>query len=126
MPYEGESGNRVIGKEPASTKRLTTSLLVCAAPGDFPGIFPGIIRYTETHPSRAIKGPVPDLWLDYSELPGKLNRMRVGKPGEMTNVCLAWEGVNEEKGKKNLCQYFRVLVIATRDILPLDQLIRPP
>jgi len=52
--------------------------------------------------------------------------MRVVKPGEKTNVCLAWEGVNEVKGEKSFCQYWRALVIATRDIMPFDQLIRPP
>jgi hypothetical protein len=57
---------------------------------------------------------------------GKLNKMKVAKAGEMTNVCLAWEGVNELKGDKSFCQYLRVLVIATRHIMPFDQLIRPP
>ena len=64
--------------------------------------------------------------VEHSEMSGKLNQMRVVKPGEKTNVCLAWEGVNEVKGKKSFCQYWRVLVIAIRDIMPLDELIRPP
>jgi hypothetical protein len=34
-------------------------------------------------------------------------------------------GVNEKKGDKSFCQYLRVLVIATRHILPFDQLVRP-
>jgi hypothetical protein len=56
-------------------------------------------------PSKAIKGPIPDLWLDYSEILGKLNQIRVAKPGEKMNVCLAWEGVNGVKWEKSFCQY---------------------
>jgi hypothetical protein len=36
--------------------------------------------------------------------------MRVAKPGEKTNVYLAWEGVNEVKEEKSFYQYWRVLV----------------
>ena len=75
---------------------------------------------------KPLEALVPGLWLDHSEISGKLNQMRVVKPGEKTNVCLAWEGVNEVKGEKSFCQYWRALVIATRDIMPFDQLIRPP
>lgn len=125
VPYEGESGKRVIGTKPASTKQLAISPLVLVAPGDFLGIFSGMLRYVHQRPLRAIQGPVPGLWLDYSEIPGKLSRMRIAKPGEKTNVCLAWEGVNDVKGEKSFCQYWRVLVVATRDIMPFDQLIRP-
>ena len=126
IPYEGESGKGTIGTKPASTKLLSVSTIASVAPGNFLGIFSGKLRYVDSKPFRAIKGPVPDLWLDYSEIPGKLNQMRVAKAGENTNVCLAWEGVNEVKGEKSFCQYWKVLVIATRHILPFDQLIRPP
>lgn len=51
--------------------------------------------------------------------------MRVAKANETTNVCLAWEGVNEVKGEKTFCQYLRILVIATRCIMPFDELVRP-
>jgi hypothetical protein len=34
---------------------------------------------------------------------GKLNRIKVAKAGEMANVCLAWEGVNEVKSVKSFC-----------------------
>jgi hypothetical protein len=119
------SGKRVIGKKPASTKLLSICPLVLVYLGDFLGIFAGKLRYSDSKPLRAIKGPIPRLWLDYSEFPSKLNQMRVAKPGESTNVCLAWEAVNEVKGETSFCQYWRVLVIATRYIMPLDQLIRP-
>jgi hypothetical protein len=126
IPYEGKSENRVIGGKPASTKLYSISPLVSVDTGDFLGIFLGKLRYINQRPPRAVKGPVPGLWLDYSEIPGKLNRMKVAKPGEKTNVCLTWEGVNEAKGEKSFCQYWRILVVATREILPFDQLIRPP
>jgi hypothetical protein len=99
--------------------------LIPVAPGYFLGIFSRKLRYLDSKPLRAVEGPIPGLWLDYSEIPSKLNQMRVAKPGESTNVCLAWEGVNEEQGEKSFCQYWRVLVIATRYIMPFDQLIRP-
>ena len=59
------------------------------------GIFPGRLRYTDAKPSRAIGAPIANLWLDYSEVMGKLNKIKVAKGGEIANVCLAWEGVNE-------------------------------
>jgi hypothetical protein len=99
--------------------------MVAVAPGDFLGIFPGRLRYTHQKPARVIGGPILNLWLDYSEVMGKLNKIKVAKIGDVSNVCLAWEGVNEVKGDTSCCQYFRVLVIATRHIMPFDQLIRP-
>jgi len=93
--------------------------------GDFLGIFSGKLRHVDRKPSRAIKGPISVFWLDYSEIPRKLKQIRVAKSDEKTNVCLAWEGVNEVKGAKSFCQYWRVLVIATRDIMPFNQFIRP-
>jgi hypothetical protein len=49
--------------------------------------------------------------------------MKVAKVREQTNVCLVWEGVNEVKGEKTFCQYWRILAVATRHIRPFDQLI---
>jgi hypothetical protein len=37
---------------------------------------------------------------------GKLNIIKVTKAGEITNVCLAWEGVNELRGEKVLLRIF--------------------
>jgi hypothetical protein len=125
IPYEGESEKRTLSNKTASTELLAVAPLVVIAPGDFLGIFPGRLRYTDAKPARAIGGPISNLWLDYSEVMGKLNKIKVAKDGEITNVCLAWEGVNEVQGDESCCQYFRVLVIATRYIMPFDQLIRP-
>ena len=125
VPYEGKSDRRTFSNKTASTELLAVAPLIDIAPGDFLGIFPGRLRYTDQKPARAIGGPVSNLWLDYSEVMGKLNKIKVAKDGEVSNVCLAWEGVNEEKGEMSFCQYLRVLVIATRHIMPFDQLIRP-
>ena len=125
VPFEGKPDKMTFSNKPASTELLAVAPLVAVTPGDFLGIFPGQLRYTSGKPIRAISGPLPNLWLDYSEVMGKLNRIKVAKPGDMTNVCLAWEGVNETKVDKPCCQYMRVLVIATRHIMPFDQLIRP-
>lgn len=123
--YEGESGKRTIGNKPASTKLLAVCLLISVAPRDFLGIFYSQVRYVEEKLLKAIKGLFLGLWLDHSEITGKLNQIRVAKSGEKTNVCLAQEWVNEAKeGKCSL--YQRVLVIATREIMLFGQLIRPP
>jgi hypothetical protein len=125
VPFEGESGNRTIGTRSSSTKLLTVAPVVPVAPGDFLGIFAGCLRYTDQKPPRSIPGPVQNLWLDYSVVMGKLGKMGVAKPDGMSNVCLAWEGVNEAEREESFCQYLRVLVIATRHIMPFDQLVRP-
>ena len=125
MPYQGKSDKRTFSNKTASTDLLAIAPLVAVAPGEFLGIFPGRLRYIDQKPTRAISGPVSNLWLDYSEVMGKLNKIKVAKAGEMTNFCLAWERVNEVKGDKSFCQYLRVLVIATRHIMPFDQLMCP-
>jgi hypothetical protein len=125
IPYEGVSGKKTFGGKTPSAKLLAVSPLVSVSPGDFLGIFPGRLRYTDEKPARAIQGPVQGLYLDRSEVKGRLHRMKVAKAGEQTNVCLVWEGVNEVKGEKTFCQYWRILVMATRHIMPFDQLIRP-
>jgi hypothetical protein len=124
-PYEGKSDKTTFSGKTASSDLLAVAPLIAVAPGDFLGIFPGRLRYTGQKPTRAISGPVSNLWLDYLEVMGKLNKIKVAKDGKVSNVCLAWEGVNEAKGEKSFCQYLRVLVIATRHIMPFDQLICP-
>jgi hypothetical protein len=68
-------------------------------------------------------GPTPYLWLDYSQVTGTLNQMRVAWPGRKTNVCLAWEGVNEDV-ENGPCEHWRVLIVAIREIIPFEPLIR--
>jgi hypothetical protein len=64
VPYEGEVDKKTFGNKAASSE------LLAVAPGDFLGIFPGRLRYTDQKPTRAIKGPVLNLRLDYSEVMG--------------------------------------------------------
>jgi hypothetical protein len=125
IPYEGISAKKTLGGRSPSAKLLAVSPLVSVFPGDFLGIFPGRLRYTDEHPAGAIEGPAQGLWLDRSEVKGKLHWTKVAKAGEQTNICLVWEGVNEVKGEKTFCQYWRILVVATRHIRPFDQLVRP-
>jgi len=125
VPYEGESGKKTLGTLSSSTQLLAVAPLVPVAPRDFLGIFARRLRYTDQKPPRSIPGPVTNLWLDYSVVMGKLGKMGVAKADGMSNVCLAWEGVNEAEGEKSFCQYLRILVIATRHIMPFDQLVRP-
>ncbi|KAH6725055.1 hypothetical protein BKA61DRAFT_728627 [Leptodontidium sp. MPI-SDFR-AT-0119] len=119
VPYHGISAKRTVAK------LLALSPLASISPGDFLGVFPGRLRYTGAMPAGAVHVPVPGLWLNRSEVKGKFHWIKAAKAGEQTNVCLIWEGVNEVKDEKRFCQYWRILVLATRDIMPFDQLIRP-
>jgi hypothetical protein len=68
-------------------------------------------------------GPTLYLWLDYSQVTGTLNQMRVARPGGEANVRLAWEGVNENV-ESGPCEHWRVLLVAIRKIMPFEPLIR--
>ena len=126
VPYTSESGKRTFSQNTASTELLAVAPMVPISPGDFLGIFPGRLWHTNRWSIRAISVLVVNLWLEYSEVMGKLTRIKGAKDDEVANVCLAWEGVNVVKGDKSFRQYLRVLGIATRLIMPSDQLIRPP
>lgn len=64
--------------------------------GDLLGILSIKIRFSEDcNVTQSITGPAPHLWLDYSQVTGTLNQVRVARPGGEANVHLAWEGVNE-------------------------------
>jgi len=53
----------------------------------------------------------------------RLHWLKAAKAREQTNVCLVGEGVNEVRGEKTFCQYWGLLVLATRHIMPFDQLL---
>jgi hypothetical protein len=63
------------------------------------------------------------MWLYYSQVTGTLNQMQVAPPGSEANVRLAWEGVNENV-MAGPCDYWRILVLAVRDIVPFELLVR--
>jgi hypothetical protein len=86
-------------------------------------VFSGKIRFLKDKVVQAIPGRTEKLWLDYSQVSGTLNQMRVAKPDGDVNVRLEWEAVNE-KDKTGPCLSWRVLVLATRDIMPFEELVR--
>lgn len=61
MPYEGKSAKKTFSGKTASNDLVAVAPLVAIAPGDFLGIFPGQLRYTEQKPPRAIGGPILNL-----------------------------------------------------------------
>jgi hypothetical protein len=82
------------------------------APEDFFGTFLGALRHTkqENVSTPDLEGPVSGLWLDRSQVTGKLSFMKIAEVGKKTNVCLVWEGVNEaEKGTS--CEFFPGLLV---------------
>ena len=124
--YEVESEKTYYRGKPAVSKRIAVCPIVPVAPGDFLGTFPGALRYSKQDQMSTsdVQGPVSGLWLDRSKVTGKLSHMKIAEVGEKTNVCLVWEGVNKvEEG--TFCESFRVLVVASRYIMPFEQLIRP-
>jgi hypothetical protein len=109
---------------PGINKLVSVFPLVPISAGDLLGIFSGKIRFSEyCNVIQSIAGPILHLWLDYSQVTGTLNQMQVAQPGGSANVCLAWEGFNEDV-ESGPCKYWRVLVIAICKILPFEPLIR--
>lgn len=86
--YEGESKKRAIDSKSASKMLYSISLLIFIVPGDFLERISGKLQYINQKSSRALEEPIPDLWLNYSEISGKLNRMRVVKADEKKNLCI--------------------------------------
>ena len=88
VPYKGKSDKRTFSNKTTLTDLLAITLLVAVAPRDFLGLFPGRLWYIDQKPTRAISRLVSNLWLDYSEVIGKLNKIKVVKADEITNICL--------------------------------------
>ena len=104
------------------------SLFVCSivpvSEGDFLGIFAGKIRFSEgLSATHSIRGPIDNLWLDYSQVTGTLNQMLVSEPGGPANVRLQWEVIHDDIGTES-CTTWRVSVKATKPIMSFDPLIR--
>jgi hypothetical protein len=87
--YKGELGKRTIGTYRGSTELLIVTPVVLICPRDFLGIFSRRLRYINYKPPRSILGPVPNLWLNYFIVIGKLSRIGVAKANEMANIYLA-------------------------------------
>lgn len=89
MLYKGKLDKKTFSNKTALTELFAVAPLVAVVLRDFLGIFLGRLRYTDQKPTRAISGLVLNLWLDSSKVMGKLNKIKVAKASEITNVCLA-------------------------------------
>ena len=74
------------------------------------GVISGQLRYTPELgcSDKAIQGPDPKLWLDFSKITGKLSCMRPADWGTEANVTLTWKRYNDEHGIN-----WRIEVVAT-------------
>ncbi|GLI82207.1 hypothetical protein PoHVEF18_010616 [Penicillium ochrochloron] len=109
---------------PKDGSSLFACSIVPVREGDFLGIFAGKIRFSENwSTTHGIRGPIDNLWLDYSQVTGMLNQMRVSEPGGRSNVRLQWEVVHDDIGTDS-CTSWRVSVKATKRIMPFEPLIR--
>jgi hypothetical protein len=111
--------------EPKGDRFLSVCPIIPVVESDFLGIFSGTIRFSEdvVNGNHSIPGPTRNLSLDYSQVTGMLNQMQVSKPDGDANVRLEWEPVNE-MDEKGPCVSWRVLVFATKAIMPFEPLIR--
>ena len=82
----------------------------------------GQLRYTSEvgRSDKAIQGPDSKLWLDFSEITGKLSYIRTAALGTEVNVALTWKRYNDQHGTN-----WRIKVVATKEILPFAELVRP-
>jgi hypothetical protein len=120
----GTNKSFFISIRPGVDKLVSVFPVIPVSQGDLLGIFSGKIRFSEhCNVAQSIIGPTRHLWLDYSQVTGTLNQMQVARPGCEANVHLAWEGVNENV-ESGPCESWRVLVLATREIMPFEPLIR--
>ncbi|OQD72505.1 hypothetical protein PENDEC_c021G04478 [Penicillium decumbens] len=130
-PYDNQLVSESGGDKSSFTFLLPkddSSLLVCSIipvhEGDFLGVFSGKIRFSETwSPTHGIRGPVDNLWLDYSQVTGTLNQMLVSETGGSTNVRIQWDLIHDDVDTDN-CTSWRVSVKATKPIMPFEPLVR--
>jgi hypothetical protein len=123
VPHEGPpNGKRKLDGTPASRIVVSPCPIVPILPGDFLGVMSGQLRYTPELgcSTKAIQGPDPKLWLDFSKITGKLSCMRSVDLGTEANVTLTWKTYNDQHGMN-----WRVEVVATKEIWPFEELVRP-
>jgi hypothetical protein len=109
---------------PKDDSSLFACSIVPVREGDSLGIFAGKIRFSENwRTTHGIRGPIDNLWLDYSQVTGMLNQMLVSQPGGHANVRLQWEVIHDDIGA-NSCISWRVSVNATKPIMPFEPLVR--
>jgi hypothetical protein len=109
---------------PKDESFLSVCPIIPVQEGDILGVFAGMIRYSEDFDATyGVPGPGDKLWLDYSQVTGTLNLMRVTPPDGDANVSLRWE-LLEEEGKQGSRMTWRVSVRAVRAISAFEELIR--
>jgi hypothetical protein len=97
VPYErSPNGKRKFDGTPASRIVVAPCPVAPILPGDFVGVMSGQLRYTRgfIYSDKAITGPDPNLWLDFSKITGKLSCMRSTELGREANVTLTWKAYN--------------------------------
>ncbi|KAJ5555971.1 hypothetical protein N7513_003613 [Penicillium frequentans] len=109
---------------PQGSMALSICSIVPVCEDDLLGIFAGSVRFSEEfNVKNGICSPMDNLWLDYSQVTGALNQMRVSEPGAPANVRLHWEVIDDDLAT-NHCTSWRVSVRATQPIRPFYPLIR--
>lgn len=127
----GENGENsdqsvFISLMPGHEKLVYVCPIVTIHKGDYLGIFSGNIRYSDAFDKeRGVRGPTDNLWLDYSQVTGVLNQMKVSPPYGTENVRLEWELIDISIKIKRQ-QAWRVAVRALRTIKPFEDLIQVP
>jgi hypothetical protein len=89
VPYEGPpNGKRKLDGTPASRTVVAPCPVIPIQSGDFLGVMSGQLRYTPEvgRSDKAIQEPDSKLWLDFSEITGKLSCMLVGLLKKQTGI----------------------------------------
>ncbi|KAA8648116.1 hypothetical protein EYZ11_012048 [Aspergillus tanneri] len=120
----GRDKSDFITLQPKDESFLSVCPIIPLYKGDFLGVFAGTIRFSENfNRVHGLRGPVENLWLDYSQVTGTLNLMQVSQPGGDANVRLHWELVDEQYDSDSSMSW-RVSVRATRTVMPFEEIIR--
>lgn len=106
---------------PRRNRFLSVCPIVSVKQGDILGVFAGRIRFSDDFDNLyGIRGPFEKLWLDYSQVTGTLNQMKVSRHGSEANVQLHWEPVNKHGDKESRVSWI-VSVRAMRAIMPFEE-----
>ncbi|OAA45717.1 hypothetical protein ISF_09585 [Cordyceps fumosorosea ARSEF 2679] len=107
---------------PQDENFLSVCSIMTIKKGDFLGVYTGYLRYSEDFDdAHGIRGPTEKLWLDYSQVSGVMNQIKVVAPGSNANVSLEWE--LNDGGTKSPCMW-RVAVRALCAIRPFEKFVR--
>ncbi|EED14476.1 conserved hypothetical protein [Talaromyces stipitatus ATCC 10500] len=103
---------------------LSVCPIVPVNQGDLLGVFAGELRFSNDFDNLyGIRGPSEKLWLDYSQVTGTLNQMKVSQHRNEANVQLHWEPVNEHRGKDSSVSWI-ISVRAIKAIMPFEEIVR--